>query len=118
MKIEKQVANDAVLGELGLRFSKVRLSKNLTQADLAGQAGVSKRTLERFEAGESLQLSSLIRVCRALDLVDRLDALIPDAAPSPITQLKLRGRERRRASATKPDPANPPPAKWTWSDKP
>jgi putative transcriptional regulator len=66
------------------------------------------------------QLSGFIRVCRALNLVERFDLLIPEAAPSPIAQLKLQGRRRRRASATKAatKAVKNPSAKWTWTDKP
>lgn len=114
MIVNKLVTDQAILGELGDRLAKRRLDRNWTQAEFAKQAGVSKRTIERLEAGESLQLSSLIRVCRALDLVDRFDLLIPPPVPSPIAQLKLRGKERRRASST---PSSLLKKKWTWGDK-
>ena len=102
MKIESQLTDDAILGELGARAARTRLERNLTQATLAEQAGVSKRTVERLEAGEvATQLSVFVRVCRALGLVDRLEALIPEPLPSPVAQLKLQGRTRRRASGSK-----------------
>jgi transcriptional regulator with XRE-family HTH domain len=114
MKISKQVVDAGVLTELGQRIVQARLQRNLTQIGLAEQAGISKRTLERMEAGGSVQLSSFIRVCRALDLLDRLDALISEPAPSPIAQLKLRGKERKRASAAREPAATY--GKWTWGD--
>jgi len=121
MNITKQATDEAVLGELGERLNQVRLERNLTQAQLAGQAGVSKRTVERLESGAvATQLSGFIRVCRALNLIERFDRLIPETAPSPIAQLKLRGRKRRRASATKAaaKAVKASSAKWTWKDKP
>lgn len=43
----------------------------------AGQAGVSKGTVERLESGRvATQLSGFVRVCRALGLIEGLDALI------------------------------------------
>ena len=48
MKITKQATDEAVLSELGGRLAQVRLERNLTQAQLAEQAGVSKRTVERL----------------------------------------------------------------------
>jgi transcriptional regulator with XRE-family HTH domain len=108
--------DDAVLAELGGRLARARLERGLTQAQLAAQAGVSKRTVERLEAGAvATQLSGFIRVCRVLELLDRLDALIPEPVPSPIAQLKLRGRQRRRASTT--PPAKTPGKKWQWGDE-
>lgn len=47
----KETTDEAVLGELGRRLAQVRLGKNLTQAQLAAKAGVSKRTVERLEVG-------------------------------------------------------------------
>lgn len=103
-------------------MAQVRLEKNLTQAQLALQAGISKRTVERLEAGRAgTQLSAFIRVCRVLELLERLENLVPETAPSPMTQLKLGGRKRRRASSpTTPGAVNEPAPSagtWTWGDK-
>jgi len=120
MNITKQATDETVLSELSARLAQVRLERNLTQAQLAGQAGVSKRTVERLESGAvATQLSGFIRVCRALDLIERFELLIPEAAPSPIAQLKLHGRKRRRASAmrTATKALKPSRAKWSWKDK-
>ena len=117
MKITKQATDEVILGELGGRLAKIRLDRNLTQAELATQAGVSKRTVERLEAGTvGTQLSGFIRVCRALNVIERFDLLVPEPLPSPVEQLKMAGRKRQRASAAKP--ARPSAKKWKWGDKP
>lgn len=121
MKITLQTTDEAILSELGRRLAQARLARNLTQAQLATQAGISKRTLERLESGEvAAQLSAFIRVCRGLGILDRLELLVPEPTPSPIAQLKLRGRERRRASGRPPATpgAEPGQAPWTWNDQP
>lgn len=116
MKILETLGNEAILHELGDRLAAARLARNLTQAALAEEAGVAKRTLERLESGESAtQLSGFIRVCRALGLLERLDALLPESAASPIAQLKLRGRKRQRASGRKP--AAEKAKAWTWGEE-
>jgi transcriptional regulator with XRE-family HTH domain len=116
MRITKQATDAVILGELGRRLAKVRLDRNLKQAELATRAGVAKRTVERLEAGVvATQLSGFIRVCRILDLVERFDLLLPEPVPSPVAQLKLGGKQRRRASATKS--ALPPAKKWHWGAK-
>lgn len=114
MKISSQAVDAAILQELGERLGRLRLERNLTQAALAEQAGISKRTVERMEAGGPTQLVNLVRVCRALSLLERFEALIPEPVVSPVVQLKLQGKQRQRATA-KP-PAAPPP-KWEWNDK-
>lgn len=48
MKITAHLTDESVLGELGARLASARLRRNLTQAALAEQAGVSKRTVERL----------------------------------------------------------------------
>jgi len=115
MKLSKQSTDEAILRELGGRLAAVRLARNLTQAALAEEAGVSKRTVERLESGEvAARLSGLVRVCRVLGLVDRLDALVPPVVPGPVEQLKLAGRQRKRARIRRvPSRA---PRKWTWGD--
>jgi transcriptional regulator with XRE-family HTH domain len=117
MKIDRNSTDEAVLRELGARLARVRLDRNLTQAQLAEQAGVSKRTVERLESGAvATQLSGFIRVCRVLELVDRLELLVPEPLPSPMALLKLAGKQRRRASAGRK--ARGPSTKWQWGDEP
>jgi len=123
MKMTNQATDETLLAELGARLAEARLGKNLTQAQLATQAGLSKRTLERLEAGRpGTQLAAFIRVCRVLELVDRLETLIPPAAPSPMALLKMGGRKRRRASSTGTAPgavdeSAPSSGAWTWADQ-
>ncbi len=94
MKISNPLSDESILGELGERLARARLEQNLTQASLAEETGLGKRTVERLESGDAAtQLSSLVRVFRALGLIDRLDALVPEARASPMEQLK-RGRAR------------------------
>jgi len=117
MKITKQASDKAVLAELGERLTRVRLERNLTQVQLAGEAGVAKSTVQRLEAGAvATQLSGFIRVCRVLDLIERFDLLIPEPVPSPVEQLKLAGRKRQRASTAKPAKASG--KKWRWGNEP
>ena len=113
MKITSSLSNDALLHELGERLTGARLALNLTQAALAEQAGVAKRTVERLESGEAAtQLSGFIRVCRVLGLLERLDGLVPEPTTSPMTQLKLQGRKRQRASSRKA--VSVKTKDWTW----
>jgi transcriptional regulator with XRE-family HTH domain len=115
MRIETKNTDDVILRELGERLAGIRLERNLTQAALAEQAGVSKRTVERLESGEvATQLSGFVRVCRALSLLERFDALIPEPAISPIAQMKLQGRKRKRASGSRA--ALGAPKTWTWGE--
>ena len=110
------ITDQALLQRLGQRLAQLRLAKNLTQAQLAEQAGLGLRTVQRLELGASAtQLSGFLRVCRVLGLVDRLDLLIPEAGASPMAQLKQAGRKRRRASGNKAAPSLT--GQWTWGER-
>ncbi len=93
------LTDEAVLKDLAQRLSRHRIHRNLTQAQLAYEAGVSKRTVERLEAGHSTQLSSFVRILRVLDLLPVLDQLITDTPTSPMAQLRIQQKTRRRASS-------------------
>lgn len=114
MKITAQLTDESVLEELGARLVSVRLGRNLTQAALAEQAGVSKRTVERLESGAvATQLSGFLRVCRVLGLVEHFENLVPEPVASPMEQLKRQGAKRQRASGKK---APAKPKRWTWGE--
>ncbi len=114
MKIERLLTDDAVLSELGGRLSRCRIELGLSQAKLAQQAGVSKRTVERIEAGAATQTNTLIRILRELQLLERMETLVPDTVPSPMDLLKLKGRERKRAPRKGGSPSGKP---WQWGDQ-
>lgn len=109
--------DEAILAELGRRIARQRLAREWTQADLAREAGVGKRTLERIEAGGSAQGVNLVRIFRALDLLPVLDQLLPEPGPGPMELLKLSGKARQRAPGRrrKQPPAGEP---WSWGDEP
>ncbi len=108
------MSDEAILGEIGARLAAHRVDLQLTQAAVAEQAGVAKRTLERMEAGQSSQLSSLIRVLRALDAMAGLESLVAEAGPRPMDLLQRKGKRRQRASGRRGDKTNT--ASWEWGD--
>jgi transcriptional regulator with XRE-family HTH domain len=113
---------EALIGE---RLAGLRVGLGITQAELAVRAGIGKRTLERLEAGEGCQFSSVLAVLRELDLLDALEAVLPKSVPTPMEQLRTarstdgqrtrRKRVRRRASIE--SPSRPAPAPFVWGDQ-
>lgn len=116
MKISSLITDDAALAELGRRIAEARLARQMTQAQFAQAAGVSKRTVERLEGGASTQSANLVRCLRALDKLDGLDRLLPQSPPNPIDLLERHGKTRQRA---RPDPDEGAGAgrPWTWGDE-
>jgi len=113
MEISRLLSDEVILAEFGERIARRRLDLQLTQADVAEQAGVAKRTVERIEAGASAQMSSMIRIFRVLDLLSGLDQTIPEAQPSPMDLLKRKGKQRQRASRRQSEQSDKP---WSWGD--
>ena len=99
MRLDALHTDSLILAELGRRLARCRLNAGVTQSALAFEAGISKRTLVRIEAGESVQLTNLLRLLRALGLVENLEALVPPDEPGPMDLLRMKGKRRQRASA-------------------
>ncbi len=113
MKISELLTDEAILAEIGERIARRRLDLELTQAAVAEQAGIAKRTLERAEAGHSAQMSSLIRILRVLDGLPGLDRMLPEAGPGPMDLLKRKVRQR----ASRRRVSNQPEKPWSWDDE-
>jgi DNA-binding XRE family transcriptional regulator len=120
MKITSALTDVAVLHEIGDRIERRRIDAALTQAQLAEEAGVSKRTVERLESGRSTDFVMLLRILRALQLLEALDQMLPDLPQSPVTLLKSRGRARKRVTrpggSADATGASSPAGPWKWRD--
>ena len=117
MNIQGMLSDDAILIELGNRIARQRLDMGYTQAMLAEQAGVSKRTLERLEAGASTQLTSFIRILRVLELLHGLDQLLPAQGPSPMALLRGKGKAPQRVRPSTAAGIQEPGVPWQWGDE-
>lgn len=77
--------NEEILNAIGERVCQQRLSRRLTQDELAKRAGISKRSLERLEKAESNpRLSAFVAVCQVLGLTRGFDTLIPAVELGPL----------------------------------
>lgn len=114
-KLEFQIASShQIEAALCKRLESIRLSRNMTQAQLAEAAGVSLRTIGRFEKGLGVSLDTFIRVMMALGIQQNLEALLPDPAVRPIERIGLGAGERRRARPVKSAEVS---SNWTWGDE-
>nr|WP_321358933.1 helix-turn-helix transcriptional regulator [uncultured Hyphomonas sp.] len=105
-------SSDRIVEALGKRLDEIRLARNVPQASLARQAGVSRSTLTRIAEGKGVSLDSFVRIMQALGLSDHLAALLPDPSIRPVDRVRLEGTERKRASRKRK-----PAGKWTWGDE-
>lgn len=96
------------------RLERIRLARNMTQARLAAEAGVSPRTIRRLEKGQGVSLDTFIRVLRALGIQGTLAALLPDPSVQPVARVAGTRTQRKRASLAKPPDAQK--LSWRWGD--
>jgi transcriptional regulator with XRE-family HTH domain len=119
MHLDELLSDAAVLDELGRRLARHRLARNWTQAELAAEAGVGQATVQRAERGESVQMTSMIKLLRTLELLAGLDIAVPGSIDLPIAQLEREQRKiRRRASGQRHAHAGPSERPWVWGDQP
>jgi transcriptional regulator with XRE-family HTH domain len=122
MHVDELTTDAAVLAELGRRLTRHRIERNWTQAELAAEAGVGQATVQRAERGESVQMTSMIKLLRALELLAGLDVAVPASIDLPIAQLereqrKLRRRARGRRGRRGTPPAPPGEKQWKWGEE-
>ena len=118
MEQHDYMTDSAALNLLGQRIAQHRLEQNRTQAELAHEAGVSKRTIERLESGESIHTTNLVRVLRVLGLLANLNELVPTPVPSPLEVLRSKQKRRKRASGRSQQAPDTESGGWTWGDDP
>jgi transcriptional regulator with XRE-family HTH domain len=122
MRLDEIMTDAAVLAELGDRLKRHRLARNWTQAEMAAEAGIGQATLQRAERGESVQMTSMIKLLRVLELLAGLDAAIPESIELPIAQLEREQRRRRRRARGTPGRRRGRPAAptepWRWGEEP
>jgi len=106
-------SSDQIADALADRLKRIRLSRNLTQAALASEAGVSTNTIGRLEASLNVSSDTLIRVLVALGTQHNLSALLPDPTVRPVERVEHGGRERMRASKSSVSKTD---SGWSWGD--
>ncbi len=113
-QISEPGSSESIERDLCNKLERIRLQKNISQATLAKNAGVSRRTISRMENGAGVSLDTFIRVMMALNLSDHLVALLPDSTIRPIDRVSRKG-ERKNASS--PRAKKPQSKSWTWGDE-
>ena len=95
----KSMSNMAIAGEIGNRLEHLRLERNMTQQALADEIGITAKSYRQLVAGGG-KLENMIAALRALNALEQLENFLPATPPSPLAQLKLRGKQRQRARTT------------------
>jgi transcriptional regulator with XRE-family HTH domain len=113
----KAFPDAAILERLGAEVKRMRLEKNLSQAEVAERAGLDRTTVVKLEAGRAATLLTVVQVLRAIGRLDVLDAFHEEPRLTPMMALELEAKyERKRRKRASPQKGRilPPKPKSTW----
>ena len=95
------MSDSAIIVAVGSYVKHHRLDQNLTQAQVALEAGINRWTLSQLENGEGTTLNSLLSILRALDLLEVFESFRIEKQISPIEMARMEHQKRERASGQK-----------------
>jgi transcriptional regulator with XRE-family HTH domain len=111
------LSDTQVVERLGAELRRMRLERNLSQAEVATRAGLDRTTVVKLEAGRAATLLTVVQVLRAMDRLDLLDVFHQEPQPTPYmlveAQTQYLKKQRKRAGRKKPDVITPR-TKSTW----
>lgn len=83
------MADPMIMKRIGEKLKKTRLKQNITQMNLAEEAGISISTLKKMENGEIASFDALLRMLRTLGFLDVLQPLVNEEQLSPSEYYEL-----------------------------
>lgn len=105
MKTFKHLTNSEVAIELAHAMKRWRLSPagaDMSQQALSLKSGAGLTPIKRFEKTGGIALNNFIGLMRAMDLLDRLEQLVPEPeAPGPLELLELSRKPARQRATRK-----------------
>lgn len=85
MKIQNNLTNVALLGEIGQRVAHLRILRGMTQAELATRSGISRFAISRLENGAGgVRIENFFSVLRQLDILSRMETVLDSLELTPI----------------------------------
>jgi len=108
-------ADKVIIQRIGEKIKKTRLKQNITQMNLAEEAGISLSTLKKMENGEIASFDALLRMLRTLGLLDVLQPLIEEEQLSPNEYYELvnsANKKSRKRACGKIRPNNKEESEW------
>jgi transcriptional regulator with XRE-family HTH domain len=116
MRIDQDMTAEAVLSELGGRVAAWRLARGLTQEQLAFRADIGRATLQRLEAGASVQLTSLVKLLRSVGMLDTLDVLLRESVRPTVDSGQSDGQRPRQRAPRQHRGRSAGDGRWQWVD--
>ncbi len=82
--IRRSLSDPQIRAVLGERLRDYRKAQGLSLDALAERSGLSALTIHKSEHGGNFTMRTLLRVLRALDRLEQLDAFLPPVPRSPL----------------------------------
>lgn len=94
---------NALVKDIVRRARQLRLSRNITQSDLATKSGVSLGSLKRFERTGEISIHNLLRLAVALNATEAFKQLFAVTVFASVDEvLKLKSTKTRKRASKKP----------------
>ncbi|MDE6515129.1 MAG: helix-turn-helix domain-containing protein [Bacteroidales bacterium] len=90
------MSDPAILKRLGERQKQMRIRMEMTQSELAEQAGVSLLTVANFEKGKSITVANLVKIMRVLGQLENLEEIFPEPRISPLQLREMQAAYKKR----------------------
>lgn len=114
MKITHDSTDSETMQEIGKRLQRYRIDSGLSQSELSNITGISAKTIANLEYGKQTNTLTIIRILRALGLLDNLDLLVPPQDNRPTDFLRYNKKAPQRAKRNR----NVEPERtWKWGDE-
>jgi len=111
------LSDQQAVARLGKEIKRMRLERNMSQAEVAEKTGLDRSTVARLEGGRAATLLTVVQVLRVLNKLELLDGFHAEPQPTPYmlveAQEKYLKKQRKRAGRKRPD-VTPPEPKSTW----
>jgi len=91
------MSDGTLIETIGAFVKHHRLAQNITQQQLATEAGINRSTVTQIEKGGKVTLLSLLQVLRVLNLLYIMDVFKVQEQISPLLLAKLEHNKRKRA---------------------
>jgi transcriptional regulator with XRE-family HTH domain len=92
----KSLSPRQLVAGVGQRLKSLRITRRLSQADLATAAGISVRTLRRLESEGDARLETIARVALALRVQHQLDGFFAPEETRTLDELLAAQRRPKR----------------------
>lgn len=104
----------AIIEHIGAKVKARRIAAQLTQKQLATNAGVSHSAICSLETGKNTSLLTLVAILRALRSLDLLDGFTKEEEISPLAyaQMQKASKPVQRVRKSKKTPTNNPQSAW------